>query len=232
MKLISFLILFVIVFSLLILGFFWDDIKIRSEKTNHKKHVYKTLHNFAEEKDQLLLNDVVCYLDGDTAKPTKIDHIVICSKYVYVIKDFSQDGGIYGNLADLNLFRQDKNGKKQRIENPVLENLHVVEKLEKLTHISHDQHLFVSVVVFNNSLIVPKGVAQKTQDSWFIPLHDLIGTIKVAEQDDIAPFSKEKGESLAQALKSKSDSTKVHLSVQKTDVEAESNPVDYSIRNN
>lgn len=227
MKLISFLVLFILVFILLILGFFWDDIKSGSEKKNHKKHVYKALHNYVEENDKLLLNDVVCYLDGDTSKPTRIDHVLICEKYVYVIKDYTQEGGIYGNLADSHLFRQDRNGKKQRIDNPVLENLNTVTKLEKLTHIAHDQKLFVSVVVFNNSLVVPKGVQVKSQTSWFIPLSELIGTVKVAEQDNIAIFSKENGEILAQALKSKSDSTKVHLHVSRTESEAESNPIDY-----
>lgn len=210
-KLVVFLVLFTVIFVALILGFFSDDIKRVFEKKNHKKNVYKCLHYFVEENDQLLINDACFYFKDDTSKANYIDHILICDKYVYIIKDYVNDGGISGNIVDPHLFQLDIHGNKHKIDNPVIQNLEMVERIEKLTNINHDEHLYVSVVVYNNSLVVPKGIAIKNQNSWFIPLKDLIKTIKTAEEDDIQPLQTEKSQKLATALKERSDEIKKRL---------------------
>lgn len=214
LKLILFLTIYFVVFLLLILGMFSDDIKSYSEKKNHKKHVYKVLDDFVEENDQLLLNDVVCCFEKDQ-EPTLIDHILFCDKYVYVIKDFYERGGVFGNLADPHLFCQTRDGKKKKIENPVLENREIIHKLELYTAIPQSEKLFVSVVVFNNSLVVPKGVAVKEQGNWFLPLKDLVGTIKVAEQDDVNPMSEEMSQRLCDMLQKYSEKAKKDYQVSK-----------------
>ena len=66
----------------------------------------------------------------------------------------------------------------------------------------------VSVVVFNNSLIVPKGIARKNQDSWFLPVKDLEKTIKTAEKDDVPPIHHDKSEKLVHMLLDRSNKTK------------------------
>lgn len=210
-KLVVFLIIFTILFIALIIGFFSDDIKNALEKKNHKKNVYKNLHNFVEENDQLLINNACFYFKDDPSIAHYIDHILICDKYVYIIKDYVNEGGIFGNIVDPHLFKLDKHNNKHTIDNPVLQNLEMVEKIEKLTNIDHDEHLYVSVVVYNNSLVVPKGISIKNQNSWFIPLKDLTKTIKTAEEDDIQPLQTEKSQRLAVALKDRSDEIKKRL---------------------
>ena len=216
LKLVIFFLFFIIIFIILVLGFFWDDLKKISEKKNHKRHVYKVLHDFVEEKDQLLLNDTNFFFEDDVSKLYKVDHILICDKYVYIIKDYTNFGGIYGNLEDPQLFIQTPNNTKGTIDNPVLENLSVTSKIEKMTKIDHDQHLYVSVVVYNDSLVVPKGVAIKSQNSWFLPLSELIETINIAEEDQIDPLKKESSQRLAEQIKTKSDATKKFVKDSKT----------------
>lgn len=208
LRLILVIVAIVLIALLLLIAIFYDDLKDISERRNHKKHVYKVLHYYAEENDQLLLNNVAICMAGENTI-TDIDHILICDKYVYVFKDYYAKGGIYGNVVDETLFLKNFKGGIKKIENPVTQNQQILRKLENTIGSSEDEKLFVSVVVFNSSLIVPKNLAIKNQNSWFLPVNEIEGTLKVAEEDDVPLISEEMGERLAKRLKNRSEETKI-----------------------
>lgn len=185
--------------------FFWDDLRSFSDKHFYKNKVYKVLKYYCDEEDQLLLNDVYLYLQGDSDELTHFDHIVLADKYVYVISDFYAYGGIYGNITDSSLFVRDYHDHSGKIENPVLVNEAKVRKLEASLEVDPRDHMFVSVVVYNNSLQVPAGIGKKEQSSWFLPVKDLEKTLKQAEKDDVSPISHKKTEALLAMLKKRSD---------------------------
>ena len=207
------LVILVIVLFVAIFFLFWDKIKNFMERHFHAKRVYKVLRYYAEEEDQLLLNHVVLYLSGDN-QPTTFDHIVFADKYVYVISDFSKIGGLYGNVEDPNLFLCYSKDKIVKITNPILANENRVMKLEEVLHVQHSDKMFVSVVVYNPSLIVPKGIAKKNQTSWFLPVTELEKTIKIAEKDSVSPISHDKTEKLVAMLKKRSEQNKIEIDAQ------------------
>lgn len=194
------------VFSLL-----YNPLKRFIERHHHKKKVYKKLYYFCEEEDQLLLNDVTLYLPGDKTEPTKFDHIVFADKYVYIISSVCLFGGVYGNVEDSTLFLRDYKNRIIRINNPIMKNENKVRKLEAVLGVPHSDKMFVSVVVYNTSLIAPKGIAKKEQTSWFLPITELEKTLKFAEKDNVEPIEHTKTAALVSMIKERSDRTKEEI---------------------
>lgn len=191
--------------------FFSDSIKRSLEKRRFDKRVYKVLRHFADENDHLLLNQVTLYLLGDASKPVVYDHIVFADKYIYVVKSFTRQGGIYGNASDPSLFLRDYKNNTIKIENPILANEEQVRKLESALDVMENDRMFVSVVVYNPSLAVPKMIARKDVTSWFLPVTELEKTLRMAENDSVTPIRHEQTERLALMLKKRSDETKREL---------------------
>lgn len=202
------LICIILLILLSVVFFFVDDIRNYFEKRYTRRKVYNVLKYFADENDQLLLNNVLLYLPGDKDRPTSFDHLVFADKYVYVIHDYYAYGGLYGNVNDRTLFVRDYHDKVKKVENPVVVNESRVRRLEDLLNVPPESMMFVSVVVYNNSLIVPKGIAKKEQTSWFLPLKDLEKTLKKAELDDVEKIGHEKTESLAKTIRERSEQIK------------------------
>ena len=214
------IVLIVLIIILLVAFFFlfWDAIKNYLEKHYHEQRVYKVLNYYAEEEDQLLLNHLVLYLAGDN-QPTLFDHIVFADKYVYVVSVFNKTGGLYGNVEDPNLFLCRSKNKVVKIANPILANEKRVLKLEETVHVQHSDKMFVSVVVYNPSLIVPKGIAKKNQTSCFLPVTELEKTIKTAEKDSVSPISHHKSEELVKMLKHRSEQNKSEMAAQEKNLQ-------------
>jgi hypothetical protein len=210
-KLVVFLVIFSIVVVLLVVGFFYDDIKAFDEKRRHRHHVYQVLHNYAEDYDQLLLNNVVLNLGQPGDPATTFDHILIGDKYAYLIQDFEAQGAIYGNLRDPKLFLKNFQSTVITIPNPMIENLEAILKFEKSRGIDPEEKICVSVIVVNDSLIVPAGIKTKGQVGWFLPVNELYKTLQQAEQDDVAKISHETSQKIIQNLKSQSDANKAEM---------------------
>lgn len=201
----------VLLLLLSIVLFFSDSIRRSLEKRRFDKRVYKVLRHFADENDHLLLNQVTLYLLGDATKPVVYDHILFADKYIYVVKSFTMQGGIYGNASDPSVFLKDYKNNTQRIENPILANKEQVRKLETALSVSPDDKMFVSVIVYNPSLAVPKMIARKDVTDWFLPVTELEKTLCMAENDSVTPIRHEQTDRLALMLKKRSDETKREL---------------------
>lgn len=203
-------IIIIVLILICLFFFFYDSIYRIYDKKTFKKKIYKTLHFCAEEDDHLLLNDVTIYLDGDEDKPTVFDHILFADKYIYVFSSFFDVGGLYGNGSDPYLFLKGLNSKKgvKKIENPIIINEKKVKKLENLLKVPSSDKMFVSVVIYNQSLLVPKEIEKIDQISWFLPIKELKKSIKTAEKDDVSNISHAKTEAMLKLLKSNSDKLK------------------------
>lgn len=211
--------IFVIVIAFIILflffALFFDTFKEHEEKHNYKKKVYKALHYFAEENDFCLLNDIRLYFSIDDEKPYVIDHILFGKNYIYVIFDFYQTGGIYGNREDESLFLKNEKGLVNNIPNPSIYNNIVISSLESALA-GERKHLFIPVTVYNSSLLVPSTIRMKTSENMFVSLDELGETILEAEKDSIAvPLSNELTEQLAIMLKERSEAVKKDLKKRK-----------------
>lgn len=195
-------ILTIIVILLLIFLFFYPEIRTYFERKNYRQKVYKILYYYAEEKDFLLINNVA--IDKDTS----FDHILFGDKYVYIIKDISYQGALYGNSQDKNLLNKNKKGQITKIENPSLKNKTNIKSLLEKLNIKDDSHIFVSVVCCNNSLILSPTIQKKEQGDLFLKVKDLEKTIKEAEKDKVMTLDSKGSEELIQYLKKISDKNK------------------------
>ena len=145
---------------------FYDKIQYLYEKKKHRKRIYKILHYFAEEEDCYLLNDVKVFLAKDDPEPTCFDHLLFAEKYIYIITDFIAFGGVYGNVKDASLFLKKPSGKTVPIPNPIISGKERVRRIEEFINSAHEHKLFMSMTVYNPSLIVPKGIHIK--DNTFV----------------------------------------------------------------
>ncbi len=182
-------------------------LRTRREKKRLNAKVGKTLNYLADEKDFLLLHDVKVTLLNDT-EPTSFGHILFGNRYIYIIETLVGFGALYGNVKDPYLFLKKEDGSNAQIVNPLPALKRKCEKLEKACSCSSKDRRFVSVVVYNNSLDAPKGIARKEQNTWFLPYKDLEKTIKLAEKDEVSAISHQQTDDIAIKLKSISDQTK------------------------
>jgi hypothetical protein len=194
----------------LLVGIFWDELRDFSERKFYHHKVYRALHYYAEEHDQLLLNNVIFFL-GDMDHPTVFDHILFADKYVYLIHDYYAKGALYGNLSDPALFLKDYTFRVRKTTNEVTINFRRLEALEEALSVSHSDKLFVSVVVYNDSLLVPPELVSKEQGNLFLPVRDLERTVIDAEKDDVPSISHEKSQRLLDMLLERSRMTKAEL---------------------
>lgn len=201
------ILLVVLLFLLAIYGLFRPQIHRFLGRKTYRKKVYKVLHFYAEEKDQLLLNNAMFLFPGEK-EPVVFDHILLADKYVYVVMDIHYDGGIYGNLNDPSLFHEDLKKKVEKIPNPIQVNAERISKLEKMINVEPDAKLFVNVVCYNKDLLLPPGMKKKEQGLFFLPVNELEKTIEAAETDNVQTISHEKSEKLINLFKERSERIK------------------------
>lgn len=188
-----------------------DKVSHENELKLHEKNVYKVLHHYAEEHDHYLLNDVELYFGENNPEPIVFDHILFANKYIYVITDFAEKGGIYGNVKDELLFFKRNDDTVINIPNPLNLGNEKVKILETAVGASPDKHLFLSIIVYNPSLIVHKSIRVKNGDACFIPLSELAETIDEAEKDNVTSFDDNKTKELVRIIKERSDLVKKDL---------------------
>lgn len=187
---------------------FYDKIQYLYEKKKHRKRIYKILHYFAEEEDCYLLNDVKVFLAKDDPEPTCFDHLLFAEKYIYIITDFIAFGGVYGNVKDVSLFLKKPSGKTVPIPNPIISGKERVRRIEEFINSAHEHKLFMSMTVYNPSLIVPKGIHIKDGESNFISVKELEETLRSAEKDNVKPMKDEKTKKLVELLLERSNEIK------------------------
>lgn len=203
-----FVIVLIVLILLTVIALLYVPVKHGLEKRLHKKRVYKTVRYFADEQDCYLLNDVHLFTDASDSEPVAFEHLIFGEKYVYIISTFVGFGGVYGNLADSNLFMKKSNGDITNIPNPVLLGKERVRQLEGCLMAKHDKHMFVAITVYNPSLVVPKGIHVRDSVSCFLPINELEDTLMQAEKDSVTTLSDEVRNRAVNLIKARSDEIK------------------------
>lgn len=199
--------LFISIPLILILALFFFEIKTVHIKRSYKKIVYSKLIHYADESNQLLANDVHLLLPNDETI-SKIDHIFIADKYIYIIKDVYYSGMIYGNISDPYIFTINSKNKKSRIPNPLFENNRIVNDLMDALDPSKKDNTIVNVICYNSDLVLPVDMKIKKQGVFFVSSKELVQTIKDAEKDNIIAIPHAKSEKLIQMIVNNSNQLK------------------------
>ncbi len=152
---------------------------------NFKFAYYKKIYKITEYNDFLLVNNVNLRNNEDLII-SRIDHIMVGKKYIYIIKDKFYRGAINGNREDNTwLFFDAKNNKKE-ISNPMKKNEERVKNLCALTRI--DQKLCISIVLINDDCVIKDPKALYSNNSFIISNKGLNKLIKSIEKRDIKPL--------------------------------------------
>jgi len=114
---IIFIVVAIILALLLIALILFPFIKRHYEFKNFNEIYFKRINRIALDHDYLLINNLV--LRDHNGVICRIDHILFCEKYIYVIKDRYYRGGISGNYNDNIWFFYGKKGIKEEFENPM-----------------------------------------------------------------------------------------------------------------
>ena len=94
------------------------------------------------------------------------------------------------------------------MRNPLLDNQHTVEELALALNFKREENIFVNVVCYNSSLVLPDELKVKKQGVFFVPACELVSTIKEAEKDNIPVIPHQKSEKLINFLAEKSKRVK------------------------
>jgi len=204
-----FVVVAVLVALLGLFGILYFPLRSLLERKHFSKSVYRSLYHLAEDEDFYLLNNVRLYFDGNP-EPYVYSHILFGEKYVYFVQDFTEEGGIFGDLRDDHLFRRDFRGEVTSLDNPVKAQEKRVGRLLEQIRLPQDSSMFVRAVVYNDSLTVSHALQAEEKGYWFLPKKELLSTIRKAEKDDVPPIKEEDNHNLVQLLKQISEKNKAY----------------------
>lgn len=155
-------------------------------KKNIVKVYFKTVNKVALYHDYYLINNLKLRYDNNTF--FKYDHVLFADKYIYVIKDVYYKGELVGERSDASwrLIRK-KDNKEQIVNNPILENEKLVDRLSNRTQLDRD--VFISIVLVNDECYI-LNLDNTVSNSYIINRNDFHNLIKAIESRDISPFNK------------------------------------------
>ncbi len=180
-----------IAFAILMGAFFaWLFLKAPFRRWKAKKNIaaayFPTVNRTVLHGDYYLIND---FRRGDGPSAVRIDHIVGGDKYIYVITDRYFDGAISGMSEDNTWVFYSRRGKKQPIENPLLANRNMLNRLSIVSGINSS--FLVGVVLVNDECFVSRLDREGDGTSRLVGLSGLEALIEDYENRDVTPFVKQ-----------------------------------------
>lgn len=133
--------------------------------------------------DYYLVNDIRYKLGGSDY--VYIDHVLGGDKYIYVITDVYYEGAITARNDDAHWVNYLKNGKKIKINNPLMLSKVAVDRFSKASGINTS--FLVGVVLVNDDCFVTPFENHRGEPV-FVALSRLGKVISAYEKDDISPF--------------------------------------------
>lgn len=161
-------------------------------KSDFRYFYYKRIYKVAMDNDYYLINDFLFKIDNSHVG--RIDHILFADKYIYLITDCYYDGNIDGKEKDTSFILVSQDGKKTYVNNPVLDNRKLIDRLCLLTGL--DQSLMIGVIVINDNCQC--AVETSVKNAYIIQSKRFKALVKAIESRDIANI---KQEQLASAVK-------------------------------
>ena len=187
----------IIVPIIVIAGLFcaiYFPVRKRRMRTQYKYHYYRFIYKEALLQDLYLINNFMFKID-DTHYG-KIDHILIANKYIYIINDYYFDGDIEGKDTDASLIFISRNGKKKYMDNILLDNMKLMNKLSLITGINSSLMIGISMVNKNCNC----GVASSTKSHYIIQEDKFKMLLKAIESREIGNINQEQLASAVQAI--------------------------------
>ena len=191
---IAFLIIVPIVVISAIFCAIFFPLRKRHMKKEFKYYYYKHIYKEALLQDLYLINNFMFKID-DTHYG-KIDHILFADKYIYIINDYYFDGDIEGKDTDASLIFISKNGKKKYMDNILLDNMKLMNKLSLITGINSSLMIGISLVNKDCN----SGVVSSTKSHYIIQANKFKMLLKAIESRPIGDINKEQLATAVQAI--------------------------------
>ena len=180
----TFFIVLCVFCALVFLGlFFYRPLKGWLIRRNVTKFYYHRVMREARIHDYYLVNDIRYKLGGSDY--VYIDHVLGGDKYIYVITDVYYEGAITARNDDAHWVNYLKNGKKIKINNPLMLSKVAVDRFSKASGINTS--FLVGVVLVNDDCFVTPFENHRGEPV-FVALSRLGKVISAYEKDDISPF--------------------------------------------
>ncbi len=158
---------------------------------NFKYIYYKKVYKVAQYNDYLLINQINLK-DNDGIIISKIDHIILGKKYIYLIKDRYYRGALSGERLDNAwLFFDEKNNKKE-VSNPMQKN---EERMKNFCAVSNINPSFcISIVLINDDCVIKNPTSLNSSNSFIISCKKLNKLIKTIEKRDVKDIDQKSAE--------------------------------------
>lgn len=137
--------LFIFILAVLIVAGFVisianDDATIKG--IEGERQVAKKLKRYFAQETAFIFNDIILRIGNDA---TQIDHIVICTKGIFVVETKNYKGWIFGNPKHRN-WTQVIYGHKTQFQNPIRQNYKHLKFVQDTLGVTYGS--LISVVVF------------------------------------------------------------------------------------
>ena len=190
--------LYIILVPMVVLGglfcLIFFPIRKRVIRKQYVDHYYREIYKIAQQNDYYLINDFVFKIDD--ASLLTSDHVLFANKYVYLISDFYYDGDIVGKAGDKSLVCLSKKDKKHYIDNPMLFNKHVLNRLCMMTNL--DPSIMIGVSLVNDDIRVE--IDSDSKDFYLIQRNKLASLVKAIESRPISNLNAQSLENLVQSI--------------------------------
>lgn len=163
-------------------------------KKKYVEHYYREIHKIVMNNDYYLINNFIFKVDDSSLM--KINHIIFGEKYVYLINDFHYDGDIAGKCFDKSLICFSKKGKKYYIDNPILKNRFLLERLCMMTGL--DSSIMIGISLVNDDC--NSDISSDSKQYYLVSRNKLGSLIKAIESRPINKLNEKSLEKLVQSI--------------------------------
>ncbi len=191
---VAFLIIVPIVVVAALFCAFYFPLRKRRMKTHFKEYYYRFIYKEALYQDLYLINNFMFKID-DTHYGT-IDHILFANKYIYIINDYYIDGDIEGKDSDASLIFISRTGKKKYMDNILLDNKKLINKLSLVTGINSSLMIGISLVNKNCNV----GVVSTSKHHYIVQANKFKMLLNAIESRPIGNINAEQLAGAVQAI--------------------------------
>lgn len=163
-------------------------------KKKYVEHYYKEIYKVAINNDYFLINNFIFKVDDSSLM--KINHILFGDKYVYLINDFHYEGDIVGRCFDKSLVCFSKKGRKYYVDNPILKNKFLLERLCMMTGL--DSSIMIGISLVNDDC--NSEIKSESKQYYLVSRNRFSALIKAIESRPISKLNEKSLEKLVQSI--------------------------------
>lgn len=175
----------VVILILLVLLFFLLRKKVL-QRFALLRYFYPVIRKTAVYYDYYLINQLIVQLGNNDS--LYIDHVLFGNKYIYVISDYLYKGTLTGKAVDAKWILKNKKGEEHMVDNPLLKNKNILQRLSLKTSIDHAT--FISITLVNPETKITDLNVNDSQN-FIIDTRDFTKLVLKIEERDISPLNPE-----------------------------------------